>query len=151
LENNEWIYFVPTSESITILCPDKAPIDVMISGIGKLGIHENCKGFGTCRYNSIKTEKPILCIDNLRQYYYFRSYQELQMCKEPTRQKYVCKQSKPLLSSLMQDECAVRLLKEWTSLPNSCEMHYVQLANTVWTQISDNEWVHYVLSKDSIT
>jgi hypothetical protein len=37
---------VPTSESITILCADKAPIDVLVSGIGKLGIHENCKGFG---------------------------------------------------------------------------------------------------------
>jgi hypothetical protein len=46
LENNEWISFVPTSESITILCEDKAPIDVLVPGIGKLGIHENCKGFG---------------------------------------------------------------------------------------------------------
>jgi hypothetical protein len=99
----------------------------------------------------IKTEKPILRIDNLRQYYYFSSEQELQMCKEPTRQKYVCRQSKPLLSSLMQDECAVRLLKKWASLPNSCEVHYVQLTNTVWTQISDNEWVYCVPSKDSIT
>jgi hypothetical protein len=99
----------------------------------------------------IKTEKPILCVDNLRQYYYFSSYQELQACKEPARQRYVCKQSKPLLSSLMQDECAVQLLKKWTHLPNSCEVHYVQLANTVWTQISDNEWVYYVPSKDSIT
>jgi hypothetical protein len=99
----------------------------------------------------IKTEKPTLCINNLRQYYYFSSDQELQMCKELTRQKYVCKQSKPLLSSLMQDKCAVRLLKEWTSLPSSCEVHYVQLANTVWTQISDNEWVYFVPSKDSIT
>jgi hypothetical protein len=38
LENNEWIYFVPTSESITILCADKALIDVLVSAIGKLGI-----------------------------------------------------------------------------------------------------------------
>jgi hypothetical protein len=61
----------------------------------------------------IRTEKPILCIDN-RRHYYFSSDQELQMCKEPTRQKYVCKQSKPLLSSLMQDECAVRLLNTFS-------------------------------------
>jgi hypothetical protein len=34
LENNEWMYFVPTSESITILCRDRSPIDVTLTGIG---------------------------------------------------------------------------------------------------------------------
>jgi hypothetical protein len=61
LENNEWIYFVPTSESITILCSDKAPIDILVSGIGKLGIHENCKGFG--RSAHFQTH-AILNLDN---------------------------------------------------------------------------------------
>lgn len=61
LENNEWIYFVPSSESITILCNDKSPIDVVISGIGKLGIDENCKGFG--RSAHFQTH-AILNIDN---------------------------------------------------------------------------------------
>jgi len=46
LASNEWIYFTPTSESITILCTDKPPVDVMVSGIGKLGISANCKGYG---------------------------------------------------------------------------------------------------------
>jgi hypothetical protein len=46
LANNKRIYFVPKSEGITILCGDKPPVDVTISGIGKLGIHANCKGFG---------------------------------------------------------------------------------------------------------
>jgi nucleoside diphosphate kinase len=99
----------------------------------------------------IRTENSILCIDNTRQYYYFSSEQELKMCKETTPQRYVCKQSKPLLSSLMQDECAVKLLKEWKKLPNDCEVNYIQLTHTVWTQISDNEWIYYVPSKDSIT
>jgi hypothetical protein len=45
LENNEWIYFVP-SESVTVLCIDKPPADEILSGIGKLGISANCKGFG---------------------------------------------------------------------------------------------------------
>lgn len=46
LQNNEWIYFVPTSETITILCSGKPPMDVQVSGIGKLGLREDCKGFG---------------------------------------------------------------------------------------------------------
>ena len=55
----------------------------------------------------IMTEKSVLCIDRVRQYYYFISDQELKGCKELTKYKYVCKQAKPLLSSLMQEECAV--------------------------------------------
>ena len=46
LANHEWIYFVPSSESITILCMEKPPVDVIVSGIGKLGINANCKSYG---------------------------------------------------------------------------------------------------------
>ena len=46
LTNNEWIYFVPLSESVTILCTDKPPVGVLVSRIGKLGISANCKGYG---------------------------------------------------------------------------------------------------------
>jgi len=63
----------------------------------------------------------------------------------------VCRQNKPLLSSLLQEECAVWLLKEQKTLPSSCEVHYVRMTHTVWTQINDNEWIYYVPSKHSIT
>ena len=46
LANNEWTYFILTSESNTILCTDKPPVDVILSGIGKLGISADCKGYG---------------------------------------------------------------------------------------------------------
>ena len=46
LANNEWIYFVPKSEGITILCRDKPTVDITVSGIGKLGIYTDCKSFG---------------------------------------------------------------------------------------------------------
>jgi len=46
LTNNEWIYFVPTIESVKILCTDKPPVDVIVSRVGKLGISADCKGDG---------------------------------------------------------------------------------------------------------
>jgi len=79
----------------------------------------------------IRAEKSILCIDKTRQCYFFSSDQELQSCKETAKLKYVCKQNKPLLSSLTQEECVVRLLKERKTLPRSCKVQYVQLTNTV--------------------
>jgi hypothetical protein len=42
-QRNEWIYFSPVSDSITILCPDKEPLDVLLTGTGKLIIQPNCK------------------------------------------------------------------------------------------------------------
>ena len=50
----------------------------------------------------------------------------------------------------MQEECAVRLLNEHRTLPGSCDLHYVQLTHTVWTQITDNEWIYYVPRRKSI-
>jgi len=37
----------------------------------------------------IRTKKPILCIDKTRHYYYFSSDQELQVCKETIKQKFM--------------------------------------------------------------
>jgi len=90
-------------------------------------------------------------VDNARQYYYTSSDLELQKSKEPTKQRYVCKQDKPLLSSLVQEESAVRLLKVWKTLPDSCEVHLVKLTRTVWTQINGNEWIYYTPGTDSLT
>ena len=50
----------------------------------------------------------------------------------------------------MQEERAVRLLNEHRTLPSSCELHYVQLTHTVWTQITDIEWIYYVPRRDII-
>jgi hypothetical protein len=78
------------------------------------------------------------------QYYYFSSDQKLRGFKETIKKRYVCKQDKPLLSSLTREECAVRLLTPRKTLPDSCEVHYMQLSNTVWTQISEmNGFIMY--------
>jgi len=38
--------FHPSSESVTVLCVDKPPVGIIVSGTGKLGISANCKGYG---------------------------------------------------------------------------------------------------------
>jgi hypothetical protein len=45
LVNNEWIYFITTSESIAILCTDRAPVDVALIRMGQLGINTNDRGY----------------------------------------------------------------------------------------------------------
>lgn len=43
--DNEWMYFTPTSESVTVLCNEKEPINVILSGVGKFGLNIGCKGY----------------------------------------------------------------------------------------------------------
>ena len=45
----------------------------------------------------------------------------------------------------------MRVLKVSKSLPDSCEMHFVQLTRTVWIQVNDYEWVYYAPGTDSLT
>jgi hypothetical protein len=45
--NNEWIYVAPHSDTVTILCDEKGPVDTVLQGAGKLRINSGCKGFST--------------------------------------------------------------------------------------------------------
>ncbi|PNF24653.1 hypothetical protein B7P43_G18128, partial [Cryptotermes secundus] len=42
---NEWIYFIPSSDSVTIVCPNKEPVEVLLTHTGKLEIQAGCKGY----------------------------------------------------------------------------------------------------------
>lgn len=47
LVNNQWIYFAPYADTVTILCNEKEPVDITLQGIGKLHINSGCKGYST--------------------------------------------------------------------------------------------------------
>jgi hypothetical protein len=66
---------------------------------------------GQNKFIYIETANKLLYVDQTRQYYFMTDRKELRRCKaiEPTR--YICKQTRPLLSSHMQEACAVKLLQ----------------------------------------
>jgi len=45
INDNEWIYYVPRKESMTILCAGRDPVDVPLKGAGRLSVDPNCKGY----------------------------------------------------------------------------------------------------------
>jgi hypothetical protein len=45
LDNNEWLYFAPVAKRVTVLCNDRDPLDVTVTGVGKITLHERCKGY----------------------------------------------------------------------------------------------------------
>jgi hypothetical protein len=57
------------------------------------------------------TDESILCLDQTRQYYFEINDKELKDCKNLDSRTYICKQKHPLLSSHLQESCAVKLLQ----------------------------------------
>jgi hypothetical protein len=58
-KRNECIYFIPPSCSITILRPDKEPIDVELRNTEKLKIEAGCKGYSQTVSLSTTNEIPL--------------------------------------------------------------------------------------------
>jgi hypothetical protein len=42
---NEWVYFTPISDGITIVCQEEEPVEIKLTGTGKLNIDSGCKGY----------------------------------------------------------------------------------------------------------
>lgn len=67
LDGNEWLYVAQRPDTLTVMCPKQEPTDTEIEGTGKLGLHSNCKAYGTrvliqaqTVVNSNNTEKDII-------------------------------------------------------------------------------------------
>lgn len=58
-QRNEWMYFIPMSDSITILRPEKEPLDILLTGTGKLIIQPNCKGYSVTALLATKTDVQV--------------------------------------------------------------------------------------------
>jgi hypothetical protein len=44
-KRNEWIYFIPNSDSVTIVCAHREPLEIIIGHTGKLAIQAGCRGY----------------------------------------------------------------------------------------------------------
>jgi hypothetical protein len=82
-----------------------------------------------------------LCIDD----------DDLSKCKGTDPQSRICKQTRPLLSSHLEEVCVIKLLQQRSEIPKNCETKLVQIKNTVWTQLDNNAWIYFAPIKESVT
>jgi hypothetical protein len=100
----------------------------------------------------IDTGKSFLWIDQARQYYFTTDLDWKDSCKILNSIKYVCKQNQPLLSSHLHENCAVKLLQPRANVPPpSCDKRVVEILNSVWTQLANNEWIYFIPTSESVT
>jgi hypothetical protein len=99
----------------------------------------------------IETNKAFLWIDQARQYYFLTDKEWGSVCISLNPKSYVCRQSHPLLSSQLHENCLVQLLQPRGSVPPSCERRVVEISHSVWTQLANNEWIYFVPKSEAIT
>jgi hypothetical protein len=106
---------------------------------------------GNNKFAYVRTEEPNLCVDDTRQYYFGMSDAESNNCKDMDDQVKICKQLHPLLSSHLQESCAVKLLHPRVEFPKNCDTRLVQVKNTIWAQLDNNEWLYFAPATESVT
>jgi hypothetical protein len=106
---------------------------------------------GSYKFAYVNIEESNLCSDETRQYYFGISDSEFEKCKNINGHTKLCKQTHPLLSSHLQESCAVKLLQTRTQFPKNCDTRLVQIKNTLWTQLDNNEWLYFAPISESVT
>jgi hypothetical protein len=103
------------------------------------------------QYLYIEAGKTFLWIFQARQYYFLTDGEWMNSCRVFNARSYVCKQSQPLLSSHLHENCIVRLLQPRGSVPPSCDKRVAEISNSIWTQLANNEWIYFVPKSEGIT
>jgi hypothetical protein len=55
-KRNEWLYFAPSFDSLTVLCPEKEPLDVILKGTGKVNLKSGCKSYSLTALLNTKSD-----------------------------------------------------------------------------------------------
>lgn len=105
----------------------------------------------TNKFVFINPEKEYLLMEQSKQYYAKVNKDGIENCKQVTKDYRACKQTFPLITTYSNEECEAKLLRTISSLPTDCVKHVVELRETLWVQLDDNEWLYVAPSNEKIT
>jgi hypothetical protein len=89
----------------------------------------------------IESEKEFLMIETLKQVYVKLNELELDECKVMSPDWRVCKQTFPLKSTYLYQECEARLLEPTTANPLDCNKNIISLNDVSWLPLTHNKWI----------
>ncbi|PNF43974.1 hypothetical protein B7P43_G00917 [Cryptotermes secundus] len=99
----------------------------------------------------IESEKDFLMIDTLKQVYVKLNELELDECKVISPDWRVCKQTFPVKSTHVHQECEVRLLEPTTRIPLDCKRKIISLDDVTWLPLTHNKWIFATSHKERVT
>ncbi|PNF16823.1 hypothetical protein B7P43_G17022 [Cryptotermes secundus] len=99
----------------------------------------------------IGSEEDFLMIDTLKQVYVKLNELELDECKVISPDWLVCKQTFPVKSTHVHQECEVRLLEPTTGIPLDSKKKIISLDNVTWLPLTHNKWIFATSHRERVT
>jgi hypothetical protein len=99
----------------------------------------------------IQPEKPYLLMDVAKQYYCKLDKYEFEKCKVLTDNWRVCKQDFLVQSTHFKKECEAQMLQPIKSVPADCSQRLIELNETLWTQLDNDEWLFVAPKAERLT
>jgi hypothetical protein len=90
-------------------------------------------------------------MDVAKQYYVRFRVDEIKKCKLIDSYHRVCTQNHPVQVTHLHEECEVEMLQSVRAIPTSCSQRVVEITQTVWTQLDDNEWLYVAPRPEVLT
>jgi hypothetical protein len=99
----------------------------------------------------ISPEREYLLMDTARQYFAKLRADEIKECKQIDSYHRVCKQKHPLQVTHLGEDCEAEMLQPIRTVPVSCSQRIVEINQTIWTQLDNNEWLFVAPRPDTLT
>lgn len=84
-------------------------------------------------------------------YYSKVNENDLLECKKINEYWRICKQLYPVLSTHLHEECEAQMLQSIRKIPSDCSVRIVELNQTLWTPLDNNEWLYVAALQETIT
>ncbi|PNF29812.1 hypothetical protein B7P43_G10072 [Cryptotermes secundus] len=103
------------------------------------------------KFTFILPEREYLLMDIAKQYYARLRVHEFKECKLMATNHRLCGQNYPVQVKHVNEECEAELLQSIRNIPSSCSQRIVELNQTLWTQLNNNEWLYVAPVVDTLT
>ena len=103
------------------------------------------------KFTFILPEREYLLMDVAKQYYVRFRVDEIKECKLIDSYHRLCKQNHPVQVTHLHEEYEVEMLQSVRTIPTSCSQGVVEINQTVWTQLDDNEWLYVAPRPEVLT
>jgi hypothetical protein len=103
------------------------------------------------KFTFILPEREYLLMDVAKQYYARLTASEFKECKLMDSSHRLCKQNYPVQVKHADEACEAELLQSMRSIPASCSQRIVELNQTLWTQLNNNEWLYVAPRVETLT
>jgi hypothetical protein len=103
------------------------------------------------KFTFILPEREYLLMDMAKLYCARLRAEEFKECKLMDNNHRLGKQNYPVQVEHENEECGDELLQSIRSIPGSCSQRTVELNQTLWTQLNNNEWLYVAPRVDTLT